>query len=186
MLETERLLLREFTPDDFEAVFAYLSDPEVMRWIIGEPLTEAETREFFRRVDAYTRETPRAKYRLAVVLKAENRVIGSCGIDIMNAEQREGEIGYRLHRAYWGQGYTPEAARRMLQYGFETMGLHRIYADCYAANRASARVMEKIGMQREAHFRECIWLHGAWQDRLLYAILDHEWQAQQLSSGGHS
>ncbi len=67
--------------------------------------------------------------------------------------------------------------RRVLQFAFEALQAHRVVAWCHAGNLASARVMEKIGMQLEGHLRETRWLDERWNDELVYAILDHEWQA---------
>jgi RimJ/RimL family protein N-acetyltransferase len=69
-----------------------------------------------------------------------------------------------------------EAARAVLRFGFTELKLHRIFATCRPANIGSARVLEKLGMQREGHFRQHRWMKGAWHDSYLYAILDHEWR----------
>ena len=76
-----------------------------------------------------------------------------------------------------GHGYGTEGARLMLRLGFEVLGLHRIIGRCDARNTASARVMERLGMRREAHLIENEWVNGEWTDELLYAMLDHEWRA---------
>ena len=81
----------------------------------------------------------------------------------------------------WGLGYATEAAAELLRFGFDRLGLHRITAGCWAANIGSARVMEKIGMRREAHLREGAWIQGSWQDVFHYAILNHEWRARPAS-----
>jgi RimJ/RimL family protein N-acetyltransferase len=82
-----------------------------------------------------------------------------------------------LHRDFWGKGYTVEASLPLLRFGFEELGLHRIFAQCVAVNRGSARVMEKLGMQFEGRSRESFLLDGVWYDDLKYAILEQEWRA---------
>ena len=109
------------------------------------------------------------------------RLIGNCGLRVNDASLREGNIGYELDSHYWGKGYATEAAHEMLRVGFEEHNLHRIWAGCVADNIGSARVLEKIGMKREGHFREKEFFKGKWWDGLLYAILDHEWQAQHAT-----
>lgn len=174
-LGTERLSLREFEESDLQAVHEYASDPKVVRYMGWGPNTEKDTREFLQRAFEQRQKQPRSGYGLAVILKAESRLIGSGGIHIANPDHKEAELGYCFNRYFWGQGYATEAARAFVAFGFEELGLHRIYATCDPANVASARVMEKIGMQREGHLREHRWMKGRWRDSYLYAILEQEW-----------
>ena len=176
-IETDRLLLRDFRPDDWESVHRYASDPEVTRYMLWGPNTPEETRSFIRRAIAEQGERPRRHYELAVVLKGQGPLIGSCGIDVSAPERRQGWIGYALARHHWGQGYATEAARGVVTFGFGELGLHRIFGTCDPANRASARVMEKLGMRREGLLKEYSWGKDAWHDRELYAVLDYEWHA---------
>jgi [ribosomal protein S5]-alanine N-acetyltransferase len=90
-------------------------------------------------------------------------------------EARAGVIGYSLAQQYCGHGYATEAASSLLWFGFESLGLHRISATTDVRNFASWRVMEKLEMRREGHFRENVWQRGQWRDSFLYAILAHEW-----------
>ncbi|WP_288089053.1 GNAT family N-acetyltransferase [Roseiflexus sp.] len=83
----------------------------------------------------------------------------------------------RFNWRYWGRGYATEAMRALFEYGFETSGLHRIADTCDARHAASVRVMEKLGMRREAHYRETIWDGAHWHDEYGYAILAREWRA---------
>jgi ribosomal-protein-alanine N-acetyltransferase len=173
-LETERLILREFEESDLQAIQEYASDPEVVRYMEWGPNTEKDAREFLQRAFDQRQKQPRSDYGLAVVLKSENQLIGSGGIHIVNADHKEAELGYCFNRRFWGQGYATEAARAFVALGFAELGLHRIYATCDPANVASARVMEKIGMQREGHLRDHRWMKGKWRDSYLYAILEQE------------
>ena len=128
-----------------------------------------------------------ARYAFAVTLRAqdagsENTLIGTCFLSIRPDELRQGELTYLYARPFWGHGYATEAARAVLEVGFRELDLHRIYATCRPANMGSARVLEKLGMRREGHLVQHRWMKGSWQDSLLYAILDHEWQAQCSTS----
>jgi RimJ/RimL family protein N-acetyltransferase len=178
---TERLLLREFIESDWRAMHAMASDERVTRYIpVGAPTVE-ETRESIQVMMAGRQASP-PRYDFAVTLRSAspglvNTPIGVCGLFIRYDELGQGEILYVLGHRYWGQGYATEAARALLGYGFRELDLHRIYATCRPANVASARVMEKLGMRREGHLRQHRWMKGRWQDSLLYAILDHEWEA---------
>jgi RimJ/RimL family protein N-acetyltransferase len=176
-LATDRLVLREFESDDWRALLAYQADPRYLRYYPWSTREAAAVQELVGHFVARRADTPRRMFQLAMTLPAEAfRLIGSCGLRVNDAEQREGNIGYELDPAYWGRGYATEAGRAMLAFGFERLDLHRIWAECVADNRASARVLEKLGMRREAHFRESGFFKGRWWDSLVYAMLDHEWR----------
>ncbi len=177
ILETGRLRLREFVEEDWRAVLAYQSDPLYLRFYDWETRTETDVQEFVRMFIGWQKETPRLRFQLALVLKAEAQLIGNCGIRLDNAELREANIGYELDRRYWGQGYATEAARAILAFGFGELQLHRIWAWCVAENVASVRVLEKLGLRLEGREREKELIKGRWHDRLTYAILDREWRA---------
>lgn len=176
ILTTDRLLLREFVEDDWRAVLAYQSDPQYLRYYPWLQRTEAEVRQFVQKFIDQQREQPRRKFQLAVTLPEGRRLIGNCGLRLKEGGTREGELGYEIAPQYWGQGYATEAARAMVAFGFSEMGLHRISAYCVAENKASARVLEKVGMQLEGRLRQNQWMKGRWWDTLLYGILEHEWQ----------
>ncbi len=84
--------------------------------------------------------------------------------------------GYCYRKDYWGNGYATEAAAAMLRYGFETLGLHRIYSTADERNVGSWRVMEKLKMTRQGRLREHVWSKGEWRNSFLYSILEHEWR----------
>jgi len=175
-LETARLRLREFVPDDWRAALAYEDDPRYMRFYEMTERTEADVRAFVQMFLDQQAENPRCRFQLAVTLKESGALIGNCGIRVNNAEWREANIGYEIAPELWGRGYASEAARAILAFGFGTLQMHRIWAWCVADNTASARVLEKVGMTREAREREKELIRGQWYDALTYAILDREWQ----------
>jgi len=174
-LESKRLFLREFTPDDWPALNAYTSDPDVVKYMPFGPTTETQTREHLSQCLAYAAEQPRRIYELAVVLRAKNHLIGTVTLALHPQERRHAAFSYLLHHQYWGQGYTTEAMRTLISFGFSVLQLHRIEDTCDTRNQASARVMEKLGMRREGHLRETIWKDGHWYDEYIYAILANEW-----------
>ena len=88
------------------------------------------------------------------------------------------EIGYWVRTSETGKGYATEAAGAMLAFAFSELKLHRVHGDCDDRNIASARVMEKLGMRREAHFIQNVWIKDEWKDSLNFAMLDHEWAAR--------
>jgi RimJ/RimL family protein N-acetyltransferase len=174
-LTTERLVLREFEEADWPAFHAVESLPEVARYQSFEPRTVEESRRYVAAASGSVMDDPRRFYDLAVILVTEDRLIGRCGLGIADVDLREGTLWYTLHPARWGHGYTTEAARALVDFGFRELRLHRIWADCDPANVGSWRVLEKLGMRREGHLRENAWVKGKWVDSLIYAVLDREW-----------
>jgi [ribosomal protein S5]-alanine N-acetyltransferase len=176
-LKTERLFLREFVEDDWEAVLAYQSDPRYQEYY---PLTERkpeEVKQFVHKQVANQAEQPRTKFQVVIELKAERRLIGNCGIRKDSPEAIQADIGYELDPQYWGQGYASEAAHAVLEYGFTQLKVHRVWAGCIADNARSRRVLEKLGMRLEARKREVEFFKGRWWDTLVYAILEDEWRS---------
>jgi RimJ/RimL family protein N-acetyltransferase len=177
-IETERLLLRGFTEGDLDALLAIESHAEVHRWLYTEPRTPAEVRE---RLDARIGETALRDegdtLSVACVRRDTGELIGGCILQWVSREHRTGEVGFIFHPDHHGQGFATEAARPLLDFGFDVAGLHRIIGRLEARNAASARVLEKLGMRREALLIENEWVKGEWQSELDYAILQHEWRA---------
>jgi ribosomal-protein-alanine N-acetyltransferase len=172
---TERLLLREFRTTDFDDVHAYAQQPEVARFMEWGPNTPDQTRDFMDRKWAEQAQWPREAVNLAVEHVADGRVIGSIRLAVSDVANLAGDFGYSFNREYWRQGYATEAARAIIGVGFRILRLHRIWAECDTANVGSFGVMEKLGMRREATFRDGKLVRGEWRDRYLYAILAGEW-----------
>ncbi len=176
-IETERLRLRPFTRGDTDAVFAYRQREDVARYLSDGPMThEAVTEVLQARVGQEALALEGDKIFLAVELKQTHALIGEVSLILRSYGARQGEIGYIFHPDYHGQGYATEAGRALLEMGFAGAGLHRIYARCDARNVGSWKVMERLGMRREAHFREHALFKGAWDEELVYAILEDEWR----------
>jgi ribosomal-protein-alanine N-acetyltransferase len=114
---------------------------------------------------------PRWRYAFAVVHSNAETLIGSIELRVVSREHRRGEIGYVLAHEWWGHGYATEATRRLLAFGFNELGLHKICATCDPENRASVAVLTKNGMQQEGVLREHIYVRGQWRDRLLVSII---------------
>ena len=174
ILTTERLTLRDFRRKDWKAVHAYAADLEVVRFMPWGPNTEKDTKEFLVRALVGQIEDPRTKFEFAITVTLGDRLIGGCGIRVSSPADRGADMGYCLHRDFWGHGFATEAARALVGFGFEQLGMHRIFATCDTENVTSARILEKIGMQREAHLREDTLLRGKWRDSYLYAVLEDD------------
>lgn len=165
-LQTERLILREYGPDDFDAVHAYASDPRVARFVEWGPNQPEDTREFLDACVRDQRTLPRTKYTLALT-EAGGAPFGSVALFARRADAAA--MGYVVRPDHWGQGYASEAAAAILHFAFASLGLQRVQATCRPENVASARVLEKIGMVEEGLLRDHIRIRGRWHDSLLYA-----------------
>lgn len=175
-IATPRIALRDFRKSDLEAVHAYSSREDVARYMIWGPNTLAQTRGAILGFLEDQRMRPRTIYDLAIVLRPKGPLIGGAGLRIIDADNRTGEVGYTLHPDYWGNGIAVEAAWALLDAGFNELGLRRIVAVCDQRNKASARVMEKLGMRREGAFRASKLIQEGWRDEYLYAILAEEFR----------
>jgi RimJ/RimL family protein N-acetyltransferase len=181
-LRTDRLVLRAMTGEDVDDIHAYQSRPDVCRYLMFEPRTRDEVAEKV------------AKYSAALVLKGDGdfwqlaverasepgRVIGDIYFSIRDAANASAEIGWTLHPDHAGSGYMTEAASAMLSVAFNELELHRVRAELDARNRGSAALCKRLGMRREALFREDMWFKGMWSNTAIYAILDREWAAAQV------
>jgi len=168
--------LRPFTDDDFEPMCRMHADPEVARWLYNEPRTRDNTRELLARKIAGSELRAEDDWVSAAVLAREDgRFVGDVSLHWVSQEHKTGEIGFMFDPAEHGRGYATEAARAFLRVAFEDFGFHRVIGRTEARNTASARVLEKLGMRREALLVENEWVKGEWQSELVYAMLEREW-----------
>jgi RimJ/RimL family protein N-acetyltransferase len=181
-IETARLRLRPFTRGDVDAVFAYRQREDVARYLFDEPMTRESCAEAVQtRVGQIGYEKDGDKIFLAVERIDDLAMLGEVSLILRSVEARQAELGYIFNPDFHGFGYATEASQGLLRLGFEGAGMHRIYARCDGRNIASAKVMERLGMRREAHFREHALFKGAWDEELIYAILEDEWRARRNS-----
>jgi RimJ/RimL family protein N-acetyltransferase len=175
-VRTARLDLRPFEARDLDALFAIRSRPEVARYLLTGPLDRDGVRDLLKRMANETQLREQGqRLAFAAVRRDTGTVIGDLVLMWRSAEHRMGEIGYSLHPDHQGQGFAVEASEALLRLGFEGLGLHRIIGRCDARNRPSARVLERLGMRREAHFVSNEMIKGEWTDELVYALLEDEW-----------
>lgn len=144
-LTTTRLLLRDFEADDWRGLHAWARDPAVTRPMGVEPFDVAASRGYVARMMAAQHMRPRRRWEVAIVCRADGRLVGACGLAVAH---RRGTVGYVLARDRWGMGYGTEAAAALLAFGFEGLGLDRIDATCPRGHAASARVLGKVGLRR--------------------------------------
>lgn len=167
-LETPRLILRPITAADGPAILRYMSDPVVTRWLPEGRLDEAQAQAFAQK------NAGRSATNVAVVERASGQLVGHMPFHSWFGHATH-EVGWVFGSAHQGRGYATEAARALTDFAFGPLGCHRLVATCQPENIASWRVMEKLGMRREAHFRQALRQEsGQWWDEYFYALLAHE------------
>jgi RimJ/RimL family protein N-acetyltransferase len=179
-VQTERLLLRPFTTGDLDALLAIQSRDDVTRYLYWDPRTAAEVREV---LDTKVRSTAIVaegdNLSLAAVLRESGELIGDCSLRWLSAEHRQAEIGFIFHPDHHGRGYATEAAGALLGLAFDELKVHRVIGILEARNTASARVLERLGMRKEAHLVENERVKGEWQSEVVYALLEREWASRR-------
>jgi RimJ/RimL family protein N-acetyltransferase len=155
-LKTQRLVLRDYKTDisELDAIFEFTGDALVATHSSWGPLTRDETLIWLNNAVLAQKIEPRAGYELGIYLGSTGKISGNASLHIRNLKNKEAEIGYTLSREQWGQGYGTEVAKKLTAFAFNKLHLHRVYASTAPSNRASQRVLEKIGMTREGLLRE--------------------------------
>ncbi len=185
-LETARLILRQFAPDDVDLLLALDADPVVMRYTSGgRPTPRAEIEQRLGRYLAYHQQSAGFGF-WAAIEKATGAFLGWFHFRALpDAPPNEIELGYRLHQSAWGNGYATEASRALIDKGFAESGVQRVVASTMAVNVASRRVMEKAGLRYVRTF------HQEWPDKIdgvelgdvEYALTRSEWLNDRPSPG---
>ncbi|WP_136608334.1 GNAT family N-acetyltransferase [Paenibacillus dokdonensis] len=176
IMETDRLIIREYHQDDYAGVHRYASNPLVTTYTLWGPNSPEETQEHIEAMLAMQQQEPRTGYEFAVTLKDSGEMIGGVGL---YKNGFNGEVGYCFHPDHWGRGYAFESAAAMLELGFRQLDMHRIYATCRPENTGSERVMQKLGMQKEGHLREHLLSNkGGFVDSYLYSILIQDYETK--------
>jgi len=180
-LETERLILRPFRVEDAPEVQKYASDREIARTTarLPHPYLEGMAEEWIATHKAAFEEEREITF--AIVRRADDQLVGSIGL-VLEPDNRCAEIGYATYRPFWGRGYMTEAARRILRYAFDELGLNRVHAHHFGNNAASGRIMQKIGMHCEGRLRQRIVKWGELLDTVHYAILARDYDAARSTT----
>lgn len=145
IIETERMILRQFVEDVYEAVYEFNSNLEVQKYTGDEVVQSVErAKELISKISFKDYETY-GYGRWAAVYKPENKVIGFAGLKYL-PELDETDIGFRFLPPYWGKGLATEVSREIIKYGFDQLGLQRIIGIAIPENIGSCKVLEKIGM----------------------------------------
>lgn len=181
-LHTERLTLGPVELEEADRVSELAGEEAIARNTesIPHPYPEGEAGRVIGKIreDVEAGRAAVFAVRLAEDGAGERRLIGMMGLHPEPEHERAG-MGYWIGRPYWGRGYATEAGREVLRWGFEEAELRRIYAESFARNRASCRVLEKLGMQREGRLRQHFKKWDEFVDVEIYGLLREEWEASQ-------
>lgn len=170
-IATERLRLRAYELGDVPDLARLIGTRAVAENLlrVPYPYSEQDARNFV----LSTKESGEARF--AITLANEHNLIGGIGLRI-DPQHPRAELGYWVGTAYWRNGYATEAARAIVEYGFATLGLHRIYASAFRENTVSAKVLQKLGMRPEGCLRQHVLKWGRFIDLEMYGILRSEWK----------
>ena len=173
-LRTERLVLRPFEMRDATDVQGLAGDPAIAdtTLLIPHPYEDGMAETWIATHGAQCEDGQ--GYNFAIALSAADELLGAISLGV-DAKYGKAELGYWIGQPYWGQGYCTEAAREVLRFGFSDLQLRRVYAFCFARNLASARVLQKIGMQHEGCLRQDVRRWEEYEDLEIYAALREEW-----------
>jgi len=174
-LETERLLLRDFRPEDFEAFFQTSQDPQYQQFYSEKETGREFWRSIFDKILTSTNAEERLKFQMAICLKS-GEIIGTCGFRIEDLENRQASFGCAVARPYWGKGLAFEASHRILSYAFSELPVHRVYAETISENTHARLLAERLGMKLEGVLRQNRFFRGRWWNTAIYAILKNEWE----------
>ena len=176
-IATERLTLRAFRAGDIDAVFETRSRSDVVRYLYGDEQTREQVAvTLAERLTQTSLEHEGDILALAAERREDGRVIGDLTLVLRSVTNRQAEIGFVFHPDAQGQGFARESASAVLDLAFGAAGMHRVYGRTDGRNDASARLMRRLGMRQEAHFRHNEIFKGEWGDELIFAILEDEWQ----------
>ncbi|MEO6135670.1 MAG: GNAT family protein [Ginsengibacter sp.] len=177
MLQTKRLHIRELNLKDIHNVHQLHSLPETDEFnTLGIPGTIQVTEKIVLEWLNAQNQQPRNSYVFGIDLKDGDKFIGLIAINLGKENYRTAEVWFKIHKDFWGKGYTTEALTKLLDFGFNQLHLHRIEAGCAVENIASGKVLEKVGMTREGMKRKKLPIRGEWTDNYFYGILEDDFK----------
>ena len=180
MIETKRLILRDYNMADEDAYWKLKSDSETMYYLQGLRLFDREeAKKDFQRILRDSEDCEKRKYYFFhMELKLTHEQVGSIGYTVLS-DTPNGKIvgaGYFIYPEFWNEGYTTEAFKKVLEFAFVQNNVYRVNAGCLEENIGSERVMQKCGLIKETQLVDCEWHDGNWKTRCEYRLLKHEWE----------
>lgn len=182
-LETERLKLTEITPNHAVSLFEILSLEEVTRYYGTDRFTSIE--EAKKLIDMFQKNFyEKRSIRWGIVLKENNKFIGTLGLNALQLKNKKAEIGYEIHPSFWRKGYTTEAIKEVLRYSFLELDLNRIGAVVYLENQASSNLLKALGFKKEGVLRDYLLQNNSFHTTTMFSLLKREWELLAAQSFG--
>ena len=176
---SDRLVMRALSLDDSERHYEIYSNPDVVRYLYYGPMDAIAARSHLARRSTAELPFEGSFLNLGVEVRGEGVLIGEVALGVVSTVHRVCEIGYVFDPRWFGQGYATESTTVMVDLAFDRLGAHRVIGRIDGRNGPSQRVLERLGMRREAHFRENEFVKGEWTDEVVYAVLDDEWHTRR-------
>jgi RimJ/RimL family protein N-acetyltransferase len=176
-METARLIIRRLNDSDALPLATYRNLPEVAWMQLWESFSLHDAQRLIEDCKTLEPFTPDNYFQFGVEHKESDVLIGDLYLKL-DAAGKQAEIGYTFDPAFQGKGLATEALTALLDYGFTSKGLHRIFGVTDPRHLRSIALMQRLGMRQEAHFKENLWFKGAWADDVVFAILEKEWASE--------
>ena len=176
ILETNRLRIRQFQVSDLESFWTYRNDPDVARYLGWDvPFPREKALEFVAEMKTKNSNTQGEWFQVVLEERSSSEMIGDAAY-FLKTDDSQAYIGYTIARPHWRKGYGFEAIRRLLDYLFGELGLHRVVAITDVENFPSFSMLDRLGFRREGHFVENLMFKENWVSEYHYAMLKHEWE----------
>lgn len=176
VLEGERVILKPLDKANIPLVFSWLFDPEVNRYMLSghDPITDEEEEAWYDTMAAS--ETDLA---MQVHIRETGQYVGNAGLHHIDTKHGGAELGIMIGaKDQWGRGYGRDTIVTLLRHAFDTLGLHRVYLRCAPENAKGVAAYTAVGFTRVGHEREAVLIEGAYQDHLVFDILEDEFRAR--------
>jgi RimJ/RimL family protein N-acetyltransferase len=176
---TERLAIRDLDASDGPRIFSYHKHPDISRFQSWATDSVDSVQSYIRSLPATEPGSPGGWYQVGIFLPS-GKLIGDCGFRVGAADPEQAEVGITLAPEFQGKAYATEALQALLEYLLVTLGKHRAFGSVDPRNVQSMKLLERVGMRKEAHFVKSLWFRGEWVDDVIFAVLASEW-----NSAGH-
>lgn len=169
-IETPRLILRPFKPEDLESFLAYWNDPRYLTFYSWTPPVQQQGVQLFEDILSWQYQSPVTKHQFVAINKRSGKIIGNCGSRLIN--KSEADIGYELNPDWWGQGFGQELASVMTDFGFQVLHSDRIIAEVIGENIRSINILNQLGFVLSSVKKKYEFFKGRFWDLNVYEISD--------------